>query len=63
MPSISGKIEVAFSAEGRDEETVRRFYDQLGVRLAEEAARAGDLFSGIRVTDASSTPAGMTVRK
>lgn len=63
MPSISATIELSVNADGRDEETLRRFVSSLGRHLQADTYTAGKLFAGVQVRSVSSQDAALTVRK
>ena len=63
MAQMTGKIEIAYSATGRDEESLRRFHEKLADELARSAEYAATMFSGVTSMSASGEPTALTVRK
>lgn len=63
MAQMTGKIEIAYSATGRDEDALLRFHARLAADLARATSTLGEMFSGVTVDEASGEPTALTVRK
>lgn len=62
MASLDGKIEVAVSVTGRDEETVRRFYERLQQSLPGLVSEAAAMHAGVRFGEADAVGTALVVR-